>query len=230
MRCAVDRAAAEARLLRDLGVDGFLIENAFDRPAIREDQMGPEVPAHLTRLASVVKRQVGRAPVGIRVVEDASRVALAVAQASGCQFIQVDVPFNGSSRVGEVLRYRKQVGAESVLLVADLRPHSVEEVEPLLSVAEESCVNAAVLLGSQVGEQPEPEIVSEAARLAGLPLFIGDGLCAETLPDYLDLGDGFVTGSGLKEGRYWRAPICEKSVRSLIGELEYVRGQEVISQ
>ena len=60
--CAVRRAVAEARLLAELGVDGFLMENTHDVPGVPERAMGPEVAAFLTRVAGGVRRGTPRQP------------------------------------------------------------------------------------------------------------------------------------------------------------------------
>ncbi|HEX9952947.1 MAG TPA: BtpA/SgcQ family protein, partial [Rubricoccaceae bacterium] len=83
VRASVDRAVAEARTLIALGVDGLLVENAHDVPAVAEAEIGHEVVAYLTRVAAAVKRHAGRVPVGVRVMEDSGRVALAIAHGAG---------------------------------------------------------------------------------------------------------------------------------------------------
>ena len=86
VRSSVDRLVAEARTLVALGVDGLLIENTHDQPALAEAEVGHEVVAYLTRAAAAVKRHVGRVPVGVRVIADSGRIALAVAHAVQCPY------------------------------------------------------------------------------------------------------------------------------------------------
>ena len=49
------------------------------------------------------------------------------------------------------------------------------------------------------------------------------------LPEYAAFADAFIVGSALKENSDWRAPVCERRVRALIGAVEYARGCETIS-
>lgn len=227
VRCAVDRAAAEARVLVELGVDGLLVENAHDRPGIHESEMGPEVAAFLTRVTVAVKRQAGRLPVGVRVVEGANRTALAVAQAAGCDFVQAQHLVSEATASGQLRRYRTSIGADQVHVLADIRPASPDEAEAFIHTTSEAGVDGVVLLGRHFGQTPDLDVVSAALAVSPGPLYVGGGLCAESLPQFIHQADGFVVGSALKESRRWRAPICERSVRALIGELEYARGQEV---
>ena len=226
VRAAVDRAVAETRLLVELGVDGLLVENAHDAPALAEDETGPEVVAYMTTVALAVRRNAGRLPVGVRVLR-ADRSSLAVAHAAGCHFVRVDGWASDPSAAGRFHRYRESLGDARVPVLADLRPSHPDEVESLVAATEAARPDALVVLGRAVGERPADGVVEAACRAAALPLFCGGGIDATNLLDYVDAADGFLVGSGLKENRRWQAPVCEPFVRSLVGAVEYARGQEV---
>ena len=226
VRASVDRAVAEARLLVELGVDGLLVENAHDAPALGDDEIGPEVVAYMTHVAVAVRRNAGRLPVGVRVL-DADRAALAVAHAAGCHFVRVDGWAGDPSQAARFHRYRTALGADPLPVLADLRPASVDGVEALVGATESARPDALVVLGPAVGHPPPEGVVEAACETASVPLFCGGGLDSHNLLDYLDMADGFLVGSGLKEERRWQAPVSEANVRALIGAVEYARGQEV---
>ena len=226
VKAAVDRAVAETRLLVELGVDGLLVENANDAPALGEDETGPEVVAYMTHVALAVRRNAARLPVGVRVLR-AERAALAVAHAAGCHFVRVDGWALDPSAAGRFHRYRESLGATPMPVLADLRPTSTDEVGALVSATEAARPDALVVLGPAVGERPAEGVVEAACQASSLPLFCGGGLDGTNLLDYIHDADGFLVGSGLKENRRWQAPVCEPFVRSLIGAAEYARGQEV---
>lgn len=226
VQAAVDRAVAEARLLVELGVDGLLIENAHDAPALDDEETGPEVVAYMTHIAISVRRNASRLPVGIRVLH-ADRAALAIAHGAGCQFVRVDGWAREPAAAARFHRYRESLGASPVPVLADIRPASVDEVPSLVAATEAARPDALVVLGPAVGRSPAPGVVEAACEEATLPLFCGGGLDGDNLHDYIDAADGFLVGSGLKEERRWQAPVCEPRVRSLIGAVEYARGQEV---
>jgi membrane complex biogenesis BtpA family protein len=227
VRCAADRAVAEARMLVELGVDGLLVENAHDVPATTAREMGPEVVAFMTRVSAAVKRHAGRLPVGVRVFEGASQVALAVAYAAGCDFVRAEGWGADHAAAAAFHRYRRTIGATRLPVLADLRAASPEEAEALVEATEAARPDALVVLGPRVGQPPAAGVPEAVARAASLPLFVGGGLDATNLPDYLHLADGFLVGSGLKEAGRWQAPVCEPRVRALVGAVEYARGQEV---
>lgn len=226
MRSLVDRTVTEARVLLDLGVDGLLIENSLDAPASSEAEPGPEVVATLTRVAVAVRRNVNRLPVGVRLLH-ADRASLAVAHAAGCQFVRVDGWDRDPTTAARFHRYRAAIGAERLPVFADVRPRDVTEAAALACSVAAARADVAVVLGPTAGESPNVSAVEAAREATDLPLFSGGGLGPENLADYLDASDGFVVGCGLKEQRQHRAPLCEPRVRSLVGALEYARGEEV---
>ena len=228
VRAAVDRAVAEARLLRELGVDGLLVENAHDRPALDDDETGPEVVAYMTHVAVAVRRNAGRLPVGVRVLE-AERAALAVAHAARCHFVRVDGWAEDPARAARFHRYRARLDADEIPVFADLRPPSADDVFDLVAATEDARPDALVVLGPAVGQPSEPGVVEAASDAATLPLFCGGGIDGDNLLDVIDAADGFLVGSGLKEARRWQAPVSEEAVRRLVGAVEYARGQEVRS-
>ncbi|MEM0961264.1 MAG: BtpA/SgcQ family protein [Bacteroidota bacterium] len=226
VQAAVDRAVAESRLLVELGVDGLLVENAHDAPALGDEETGPEVVAYMTRVAVSVKRNASRLPVGVRVL-NADRAALAVAHAAGCHFVRVDHWADDPTSAGRFHRYRETLGGDPIPVLADIRPASVEGVPSLVAATEAAKPDALVVLGPAVGLSPPPGVVEAACDEATLPLFCGGGLGGDNLLDYVEAADGFLVGSGLKEEGRWQGPVCEPNVRALIGAVEYARGQEV---
>lgn len=242
VRCAVERAVAEARLFAELGVDGVIVENMHDFPCVHEREMGPEVAAFMTRVTCAVKRHVGRLPVGVQVLFQANRTALAVAYASGADFVRAEgwthahISDKGIAEAcaGEVLRYRKCIGADRIPILADIKKKHASHawtadltLNELSYAAEMHCADSVIVTGSLTGRPPEINDLAEARSATSLPVFIGSGLTSDNFSDYVDHADGFIIGSAFKENSDWRAPVCETRVRKLIGTVEYARGQEV---
>src|SRR5205814_7296815 len=80
-------ARADADALARGGVDGILIENYGDAP-FSGGSVEPQVVAAMAVLASEVRATSGL-PIGINVLRNDARSALAVALASGASFIRV---------------------------------------------------------------------------------------------------------------------------------------------
>src|SRR5687767_16042064 len=81
-------AKNEARLYRESGVDGVIIENMHDVQYLR-GEVGPEIVAAMTAIAVEVKHECGL-PVGVQLLAGANIEAMAVAHAAGLDFIRAE--------------------------------------------------------------------------------------------------------------------------------------------
>uniref|UniRef100_A0A182JAY3 BtpA family membrane complex biogenesis protein n=1 Tax=Anopheles atroparvus TaxID=41427 RepID=A0A182JAY3_ANOAO len=126
----VEQARAEANIYQENGVDGILIENMHDIPYVRPtDSLGPEVTAAMARVAHTVREAVSDIPCGVQILAGCNREALAVAKACKLQFIRAEGFVFGhmadegftDACAGPLLRYRKQIDAEDVLVLTDIK-------------------------------------------------------------------------------------------------------------
>ncbi len=236
--CAVERAVAEAKLYAELGVDGLLIENMHDFPCVHEREQGPEVAAFMTRVAVSVKRQVGQMPVGLQVLFQANKTALAVALAAQCDFVRAEgwtyahVSDKGIAEAcaGEVLRYRQAIGADRIPVFCDVKKkHAAHawtadvSVSEMAEMMELHRADGVVVTGTRTGEEPDPTDLLAVREATPLPLLIGSGVTPDNVHRYLPLADGFIVGSAFKEGGQWHAPVCEARVEALVEAVETER-------
>ena len=84
----VASAREEAKIYRECGVDGIIIENMHDVPYLRAE-VGPEIVAAMTAIATEVKVECGL-PAGIQILAGANIEAMAVAHAAGLDFIRAE--------------------------------------------------------------------------------------------------------------------------------------------
>ena len=235
---AVERAAAEAEVYLRAGVDGLLIENMHDFPCVHEREMGPEVAAFMTRVAYAVKRRARYTPVGLHILFQATRTALAVALAAGCDFVRAeawthahvsDKGFADAS-AGTVIRYRHQIGAQGIPVFADIKKkHAAHALTADLSIAEMARgmalhgADAVVVTGGHTGEPPSDDDLEAVRGATDLPVLIGSGTTPANYPTFYPHADGFIVGSALKEGGRWDAPVCEERVERMVAAAEQVR-------
>jgi len=240
VECTVERAVTEAALYAELGVDGLLIENMYDFPCVHERHMGPEVAAFMTRVAVCVKRQVGQLPVGLQVLFQGNRTALAVALAAQCDFIRAEgwtfahVSDKGVAEAcaGEVLRYRRMIGADEIPVFADVKKkHASHAWTADVGIAEAASLmelhgaDGVVVTGHATGVEPDLDDLQAAREATQLPLLVGSGVSPETLDALIPYADGFIVGSAFKEGGAWNAPVCETRVRALLGAVRVARAE-----
>ena len=217
----------EARIYRDAGFTALVIENMHDRPYLKGG-VGPEITAAMTALAREVKRETNR-PVGIQVLAGANREAVAVAHASGADFVRVEgfvyahVADEGliESCAGELLRYRRAIGAERVLVFADIKKkHSAHAITADVSLietgkaAEFFLADGVIVSGASTGVPASPQEVRDVARTVGVPVLVGSGLTPENFECY-STAQGFIVGSSVKQGGIWSNPLDPDAVRAL---------------
>ncbi|XP_067158625.1 uncharacterized protein F13E9.13, mitochondrial-like isoform X2 [Apteryx mantelli] len=139
----VDQACQEAETYRDAGVDGLIIENMHDLPYTVCP--GPEITAAMTVVSAAVKRTCPCLPLGVQILCAANQQAIAVALAADLDFIRAEgfvfshVADEGiiNACAGNLLRYRKQIGAENIQIFADIKKkHSAHALTADVSVAE----------------------------------------------------------------------------------------------
>ncbi|TNM90484.1 hypothetical protein fugu_002773 [Takifugu bimaculatus] len=123
----VDEACREATIYRDSGIDAIMVENMHDVPYSLS--LGPEVVACMTAVCSGVRSVCPSLPLGVQILSSANQQALAVALASGLDFIRAEgfvfshVADEGllDACAGDLLRYRKNIGADRVLIFTDIK-------------------------------------------------------------------------------------------------------------
>lgn len=209
-------ARREAKLYREGGVDGVIIENMHDVPYLR-GEVGPEIVAAMTATASEVRSEIER-PLGIQILAGANVEAMAVAHAAGLDFIRAEgyayahVADEGliQASAAKLLRYRRMIGATHVQVWADVKKkhsaHAITEDVSLGATAETvefMGADCVIVTGSVTGSPPTTEDVREAKSHCGLPVILGSGISAENVSNFYDDADGFIVGSAFKVDGHW---------------------------
>jgi membrane complex biogenesis BtpA family protein len=220
-------AVAEARAYRDAGFSAVMVENMHDRPYLRGG-VGPEVTAAMAVITREIRRET-ELPLGVQVLAGANREALAVAHACGAGFVRVEgfvfahVADEGviQASAGELLRYRRAIGAERVRVFADVKKkHASHALTADVSLAETAraaeffLADGVVVTGAATGEPASPADLLEARAATGLPVLVGSGLSPANLAGYAE-ADGFIVGSSLKRGGAWSQPLDPDAVRAM---------------
>jgi len=232
MSALLDRALSDVDSLLAGGVEGLLIENMHDFPCVREREMGPEVAASLAVVGGEIRRHVGpQLPLGLQVLFAANRTAVAVAAAAGLNFIRAEGWTYGhlsdkgwvEASAGAVVRYRKQIEAEEILVWADVKKkHASHAITADLSLAEQVAnialhrADGVVITGATTGQAPSLEDVQAATAASSLPVVLGSGVTAQNISRYQDLWHAVIVGSSVKEGGDWRQPVDQERVRQLV--------------
>ena len=177
-------------------------------------------------------------PLGVQILAGANREAIAVAHASGADFVRVEgfvfahVADEGfiQSCAGDLLRYRRQIGAERVLVFADIKKkHSAHAITADVSIAETAEAAAffqadgVIVTGASTGLPASPDEVETVARDVPMPVLVGSGITPENLPRFAS-AHGFIVGSSVKRGGRWDGPLERARVEAVA--LAYSRLRE----
>jgi len=228
----VRQAQEEARVYRECGVDGVIIENMHDVPYLK-GEVGPEIVAAMTAIGGEVKVECGL-PVGIQILAGANIEAMAVAHAAGLDFIRAEgyayahVADEGiiQASAAKLLRYRKMIGAERVQVWADVKKkHSAHAITADVSLGQTAetvefmGADCVIVTGSVTGEAPQVADVKEAKTHCHLPVFLGSGISDSNIDQFYNEADGFIIGTYFKVDGLWSNTIDPTRVTHFINKL-----------
>ena len=233
-------AAREAKMYADAGVDALMIENMHDVPYLNGG-VGPEVTAGMTAVGIAVRQAAPNLPLGVQILAAANREALASALACGADCVRVenfvyshiaDEGLMPAAEAGPLLRYRRQIGAEQVRIIADIKKkHSSHAITADVSLAETARTaeffgaDGLIVTGTATGEPTSPEDVANVREAVRVPVFIGSGTTPENLPALWPHADVFIVGSYLKVDGLWSNTVDPARVRTFMQAVERLRGR-----
>ncbi|HTS19857.1 MAG TPA: BtpA/SgcQ family protein [Verrucomicrobiae bacterium] len=218
-------AVREAKMYRQAGVHGIMIENMHDTPYLR-GAVGPEIVAVMSVVGRAVK-DTTRLPCGVQVLAGANVEAVSVAHAAGLDFVRVEgfafahVADEGiiQSSAAPLLRFRKQIGAESVQVWADVKKkHSSHAITSDITVGETAEAvemmrgDAVIITGMVTADPPALADIRDAKKHCRLPIYLGSGVTTQNLAKYFPVADGFIVGSHFKMDGLWSNTVHPKRV------------------
>lgn len=228
----IQRVCEDAEALASGGVDGLMLENFSDAPFL-PGRVEAVTIAALTALAQEVSRRCPL-PLGINVLRNDGRSALAIAAVLGARFIRVNVLCGARVTdqgiicgiAHDLLRDRATLGATGVRILADV---DVKHSAPLAPrpLAEEthdlvtrSGADAVIVSGAATGQGVDlTDLTAVRSDAGGTPVFIGSGACLETLDELLPHCDGFIVGTSFKRDGDVHQPVDVRRVTEFMMRL-----------
>jgi len=228
----ISSAIEEAKTYKNSGVDSIMIENMHDIPYMNNNS-GPEITSAMAIIAYEVKAKTDL-PVGIQILAGANKEAIAVAHSAGLDFIRAEgfvfahVADEGiiESNAGELLRYRKQIGADDVLVLTDIKKkHSSHSITSDVSIVETAKAaefflsDGLIVTGTSTGAEADTEELSQVRRNTNLPILIGSGITYDNIDNYFNLADAFIIGSHFKVDGNWINKVDETRVKRFMNKI-----------
>lgn len=233
MEKVIEHALYDAKILVENGISALIVENLGDYPYYPVTQE-PETVAAMTRAALAIRQAHPKIPMGINVLRNSWKSAIAIALICDAQFIRLNILtdamvtdqglINGEAHLA--LRYRKAIGAENVMLFCDLySKHAGPLVErDVKTIAHEmvgrGMADALIISGAETPIPPSPErikLVREA--VPDTPIILGSGVTLDAL-DTVALADGTVFGYGTKPSGDMNDPVDAATVKTFMDRVK----------
>ena len=224
----LEAAISDALTLERAGFDGLMVENFGDAPFFADDVPGVTV-ASMTRAVAAISAAV-QLPIGVNVLRNDGVAALAVAAATGAQFIRVNVlsgtmwtdqgPIVG--RAAEVSRLRRSI-APHVSIMADVfvkhatPPPGLTLELATRDLADRGSADAIVVSGTGTGRPPSMTKLREVRTAAGAtPIYLGSGVTTGTVARFLTVADGVIAGTAIKQRGVTTNPVAAKRAADFV--------------
>jgi membrane complex biogenesis BtpA family protein len=232
----ISKAVEEAIIYKNCGIDAIAIENMHDIPYLKRNA-GPEIISLMSIIGREVKK-VSQLPCGIQILAGANKQALAAAQSAGMDFIRSEgfvfahVADEGilESDAGELLRYRKQIGAEDILIFTDIKKkHSSHTITSDVDIIETARAaefflsDGVILTGKFTGKEPDIDELKKVYSAVKIPVIIGSGLTADNIEKYYRFADAFIIGSYFKKGGDWKNKVEAERVKALMDKINKLK-------
>lgn len=207
----LEGAIKDAKTLEAAGVDAVMVENFGDMPY--KATLDTAQRTALAAAAALVKNAI-KIPVGIEAAFNDYEAGLSTAVAVGADFVRIPVFVDTVEYFGGIMtpcstkavQYRKQIGAEDVMIFADIQVKHTHMLIPNVPIEESAAVaascgaDALIVTGTHTGGETPIEMVSRAKKAVNIPVLVGSGANANNIKEQMNVADGAIIGSSIKEG------------------------------
>ncbi|WP_047864195.1 BtpA/SgcQ family protein [Rubrobacter aplysinae] len=224
-------AVEEGLRYRDGGVQGLVVENHWDLPFAKPGDIGLETAAAMSAMSLRVREEVAL-PVGINVLANGTECALAVAKAAGATFVRANQWVNAyvanegfiEGAAPQATRYRSMLRAEDdIKFFTDVHvkhgSHAIvadRTLEEQVRDAEFFDSDVLIATGERTGGAAELGELSAIKEAASLPVIVGSGISLENVSEIMEIADGAIVASSLKETGKWWSPVSVERVKRLM--------------
>lgn len=228
LTAVVEAARSDARALAEAGFDALMIENFGDAP-FRPGAVDAHTVSAMTVVVQAVRSEVD-IPIGINVLRNDARAAIAIAVVCDATFVRVNIHCGAyatdqgiiEGQADETLRYRRRLGggalgaddAPAPAIFADVH---VKHASPLLSqsiaeAAEETAyrgrADGLIVSGTATGKPTPPDDVHAVRKaVPDRPILIGSGATSDNARELLAVADGIIVGTAIKQDGRTSAPV-----------------------
>ena len=237
MKKILETAVEEACKLEASGVDGVQVENMWDLPYARPENLGYETAAALAVGIYEVGKHVS-VPVGAECHMNGAECAMACAAAAGARWIRVFEWCNAfvsqsgfiDAAGARAARLRHNLRADEIAALCDVNvKHGSHYIIHDRSVPEQAMDieaqggDAVIVTGFDTGMPPTAQDVCACKERINIPVFLGSGIHKENIRELLGAADGAIVGSAFKEDGNWKNPVDSRASAAFMRDVERLR-------
>lgn len=208
----LNRAKQDLEILLEGGVDAILFENNFDLD--KDEKLTPAKAEHFRELVKELTPDLDL-PWGLVPLWNDFELGFRLCKEFGGIMVRVPVFVDDVKTVygvfkadaKKVLTARQQLGADDVMILADVHVKHAEMIKPrpLVESLQETIdagADAVIITGEWTGDPPDVEECRLAKETAQdkIAVLTGSGLNADNLKQYTGVIDGCIVGTAFKEG------------------------------
>lgn len=223
-----EAARADVQALEQGGVAAILVENFGDAPFF-PDRVPAETVAFIAAIIQYLKSNCNL-PFGVNVLRNDGYAAVAIAAATGAQFVRINVLSGAavtdqgiiSSNAHHIARMRRNLDAE-VKIFADLQVKHATAlgIIPIELAAteliERALADAVICTGAATGSAVNlEELAALRKQFPNRPLIAGSGVTAENAAAIFDFADAAIVGTYFKVDGKVSNPVDPERVRAMI--------------
>ena len=233
-------AMADADAIVEGGISALIIENFGSAPFPKGNANQP-MPVHHAAMMTVVAHEIRKKYpdliMGINCLRNDGIAAIGIARTVNANFVRINV-ISGAYVTDQgiiegdaynVLRYRQQLSANHIAILADVLVKHATPLAPLSATDAtkdtllRAHADAVIVTGSGTGEPVDRRILEEVYRAAdGKTVLLGSGTKAETMANYASFIKGAIVGTALKKDGIISNPVDVERVKKIVKSFESV--------
>ena len=222
----IDRAVSDAKVLEQAGFDAVMIEN---EDLCLEPHMTKVQFAAISMVVQAV-RGVVSLPIGLCCSGLNYEEALSIAKVADGDFIRtpifVDTVMNYNGIImpcsGKIIRYRREIGAENIRILADIQVKHYYMLNPDVDIAtsakwaQHQGADAVIVTGCSTGVETASSDLEKVRNSVSIPVAVGSGVNAKNIAEKMRTADILIVGTTLRRNGRISEPIDEAQAAALI--------------
>jgi len=134
------------------------------------------------------------------------------------------------ANAGETLRYRRQIGADHVLVLTDIKKkHSSHALTADVDIVETAHAaefflsDGVIVTGIATGAEASLEELQQVKAAVQIPVLVGSGVTMDNVDRYLAVADALIIGSYFKQGGHWTQGVDFERVKNFMEKVNKLR-------